>query len=74
VATAFAENPYGTWFHGEVVDMFYFPIWEGNLPSWLPVWGGKHFTFVCLAAGVTPEWVRSKIKHVAVVRYDKEKR
>jgi signal peptidase II len=45
VATAFAAEPYGTWFYGEVVDMFYFPIWEGNLPSWLPVWGGKHFTF-----------------------------
>jgi signal peptidase II len=45
VATAFADQPYGTWFYGEVVDMFYFPIWEGNLPSWLPVWGGKHFTF-----------------------------
>jgi signal peptidase II len=45
VATAFAEQPYGSWFHGEVVDMFYFPIWEGNLPSWLPIWGGKHFTF-----------------------------
>jgi signal peptidase II len=45
VATAFAEKPYGTWFHGEVVDMFYFPMWEGNLPSWLPIWGGKHFTF-----------------------------
>lgn len=45
VATAFSENPYGTWFHGEVVDMFYFPIWEGFLPSWLPLWGGKHFTF-----------------------------
>lgn len=45
VATAFSENPYGTWFHGEVVDMFYFPIWEGFLPSWLPIWGGKHFTF-----------------------------
>lgn len=45
VATAFSENPYGTWFHGEVVDMFYFPIWEGFLPSWLPFWGGKHFTF-----------------------------
>ena len=25
--------------------MFYFPIWEGFLPSWLPLWGGKHFTF-----------------------------
>lgn len=45
VATAFSENPYGTWFHGEVVDMFYFPMWEGFLPSWLPIWGGKHFTF-----------------------------
>jgi len=45
VATAFSDQPYGTWFHGEVVDMFYFPLWEGNLPSWLPIWGGKHFTF-----------------------------
>ncbi len=45
VATAFSNYPYGTWFHGEVVDMFYFPIWEGNLPSWLPIWGNKHFTF-----------------------------
>ena len=45
VATAFADQPYGTWFHGEVVDMFYFPMWEGDLPSWLPIWGGKHFTF-----------------------------
>ena len=45
VATAFAEQPYGTWFHGEVVDMLYFPFWEGNLPEWLPFWGGKHFSF-----------------------------
>jgi signal peptidase II len=45
VATMFAEEPYGKWFYGEVVDMFYFPIWEGNLPTWLPIWGGKHFTF-----------------------------
>lgn len=44
-ATLFASNPYGTWFHGKVVDMLYFPIWEGNLPQWLPIWGGKHFTF-----------------------------
>ena len=45
VATAFAEQPYGTWFHGEVVDMLYFPFWEGNLPEWLPFFGGKHFSF-----------------------------
>lgn len=45
VATLFSDKPYGSWLYGKVVDMFYFPIWEGNLPSWLPVWGGKHFTF-----------------------------
>lgn len=45
VATAFADQPYGTWFHGEVVDMLYFPFWEGNLPEWFPFWGGKHISF-----------------------------
>jgi signal peptidase II len=45
LATLNNPNPYGEWFHGRVVDMFYFPIWEGNLPSWLPIWGGKNFTF-----------------------------
>lgn len=45
VATLFSDDPYGTWFHGEVVDMLYFPFWEGNLPEWLPFFGGKHFSF-----------------------------
>lgn len=45
LATIFSDQPYGTWFHGKVVDMFYFPIWSGNLPSWLPFWGGNYFTF-----------------------------
>ena len=37
VATAFSDQPYGTWFHGEVVDMFYFPIYKfENMPSWFP--------------------------------------
>ena len=46
VATLFSDNPYGTLFHGKVVDMFYFPFIEDYvLPSWLPIWGGKEFTF-----------------------------
>lgn len=46
VATLFADEPYGTLFHGKVVDMFYFPFIEDYvLPSWLPIWGGKEFTF-----------------------------
>ena len=45
VATLFTDNPYGTWFHGKVVDMLYFPIIEGNFPNWLPIWGGQPFKF-----------------------------
>ncbi len=36
---------YGTLFHGKVVDMLYFPLWKGYLPSWIPIWGGEYFTF-----------------------------
>ena len=45
IATLFANQPYGELFHGKVVDMLYFPIWKGILPEWLPIWGGKPFTF-----------------------------
>ncbi|MGL4583263.1 MAG: lipoprotein signal peptidase [Flavobacterium sp.] len=45
ISTMFSDQPYGSWFHGKVVDMFYFPIWKGYLPTWLPIWGGKYFTF-----------------------------
>lgn len=36
---------YGTWLHGRVVDMFYFPLIESTFPSWFPFWGGEEFTF-----------------------------
>ncbi len=39
------KNHYGTLFHGRVVDMLYFPMWSGTLPEWMPIWGGKYFTF-----------------------------
>jgi len=45
IATFFPDQPYGKWFYGDVVDMLYFPIWEGNLPEWLPFFGGKFFRF-----------------------------
>lgn len=40
------QNPNVTmpWFHGEVIDMIYFDIWEGRLPEWLPLFGGDHFS------------------------------
>ena len=45
VATMFPENTTGELFYGKVVDMFYFPIWTGNLPEWIPFVGGDLFTF-----------------------------
>src|SRR5210317_897117 len=46
VASFFPESGgYGTLFHGKVVDMLYFPLWEGYLPEWIPFWGGEFFTF-----------------------------
>ena len=30
------------WLHGQVVDMFYFDIWEGYIPEWVPLWGGSY--------------------------------
>lgn len=30
------------WFHGQVVDMFYFDLWEGYIPDWIPLWGGSY--------------------------------
>jgi signal peptidase II len=39
------DGGYAPLLHGAVVDMFYFPVWEGRLPQWLPVWGGDHFIF-----------------------------
>lgn len=36
---------YGTLFHGLVVDMFYFPLFSFDWPQWLPVIGGKTFSF-----------------------------
>jgi len=45
VATLFSKEPYGTWFQGKVVDMLYFPIFEGTVPNWFPIWGGQSFKF-----------------------------
>ncbi len=36
---------YAPLFFGKVVDMFYFPIFKGYLPDWIPFWGGNYFVF-----------------------------
>ena len=39
------DGGYSTLFHGRVVDMFYFPLVEWNMPQWMPMVGGEHFVF-----------------------------
>lgn len=36
---------YASFLHGKVVDMFYFPVYRGMLPNWVPIWGGEYFEF-----------------------------
>lgn len=62
VATMFPEGGgYAEWFHGKVVDMFYFPIINTTWPEWVPFWGGEELIFfrpifnfadACISVGV----------------------
>ena len=46
VATLFPHGGgYSSFLHGKVVDMLYFPLYEGFLPQWIPIWGGDFFVF-----------------------------
>ncbi len=36
---------YGSFLHGKVVDMLYFPVIRGNFPSWMPFLAGEQFIF-----------------------------
>jgi signal peptidase II len=43
---ASAENPaYGSFLHGKVVDMLYFPMHYFHVPEWVPKFGGEEWLF-----------------------------
>ena len=33
------------WFHGQVIDMLFFPLFDFVWPTWIPVVGGDYFLF-----------------------------
>ncbi len=46
IAQMFPEGGgYAPFLQGKVVDMLYFPMYEGTLPDWVPFRGGKSFSF-----------------------------
>ena len=36
---------YGEFLYGRVVDMFYFPLVEWDMPQWFPLYSGQHCVF-----------------------------
>lgn len=36
---------YTPWFHGQVIDMLFFPIFDFYWPEWMPIVGGEYFLF-----------------------------
>lgn len=36
---------YGDFLYGRVVDMFYFPLVEWDMPTWMPIYSGEHCVF-----------------------------
>lgn len=42
---SFSANGYASFLHGSVVDMLYFPMFNGNFPSWFPFIDGDSFEF-----------------------------
>ena len=36
---------YGEFLYGKVVDMFYFPLVEWDMPEWMPIYSGEHCVF-----------------------------
>jgi signal peptidase II len=52
---------YAPFMFGRVVDMFYFPLFSGQYPQWIPWLGGSYFEFfqpvfniadACISVGV----------------------
>jgi signal peptidase II len=39
------ENVPTPWFHGQVIDMLYFPVFDFFWPEWVPFVGGRYFEF-----------------------------
>jgi signal peptidase II len=46
VATFLPEGGgYAPFLYGRVVDMLYFPLVQGYMPDWVPIWGGEYIIF-----------------------------
>jgi signal peptidase II len=67
IATIFPEGGgYAQLLHGKVVDMLYFPLIEGNFPTWFPFWGGDKFIFFSPVFNIADSAITVSILYILI--------
>ncbi len=64
-----AGGGYGTFLHGRVVDMFYFPLFSGTYPSWMPWVGGDPFTFFAPVFNLADSYITVAVFYLLIFHY-----
>ena len=50
--------------HGKVVDMLYFPIINSNWPDWMPLIGGREFTFFSPVFNIADSYITVAVFYI----------
>ncbi|HNY23827.1 MAG: lipoprotein signal peptidase [Bacteroidales bacterium] len=70
VATLFPpEGSYGTFLHGKVVDMLYFPLVDTVLPDNFPILGGRRFVFFQFIFNVADSAITCGAAYLLIFQY-----
>lgn len=60
---------YGTFLHGKVVDMLYFPLFSGTYPSWIPGIGGDSFVFFSPIFNLADSYISIGVLYLLIFKY-----
>ena len=70
VATLFPPGGgYGTFLHGKVVDMLYFPLFTATWPQWLPWVGGNTFTFFSPVFNLADSYITVAVVYLLILKW-----
>lgn len=64
-----AEGGYGSFLHGKVVDMLYFPLIDTTLPANFPIWGGRRFVFFQFIFNVADSAITCGALYLLIFKY-----
>lgn len=64
------DGHYASLLHGKVVDMFYFPVFQGRYPDWIPVLGSKEFIFFRPVFNISDAAITSGVAMLLVFQRD----